>query len=266
MARELWPLVALPVALAALAASLAVRPFLPDQVGSRPQPSTAALFAGRASPDKAAPEPVQQVRPEAPEPRRLVARVSGSLAVRSRPGGAVAQLIGSRTEFGSPRALGVVRRKGRWLGVTLPELGNGRLGWVDVRSSGLRVAATAVAIQIDLSAHRLALLRGDHVVRRLPVTIGAPGSPTPTGRFAVTDKLPGARYSSAYGCCILALSGRQPTLPPGWTGGDRLAIHGAPAGQPIGRAASAGCLHAAERDLRALMRTVPLGTPVLIRA
>jgi lipoprotein-anchoring transpeptidase ErfK/SrfK len=55
-------------------------------------------------------------------------------------------------------------------------------------------------------------------------------------------------------------------LPAGWTGGDRLAIHGAPAGEPIGAAASAGCLHAGERDLQRLMRVVPLGAPVLIRA
>ena len=33
----------------------------------------------------------------------------------------------------------------------------------------------------------------------------------------------------------------------------------------IGAAASAGCLRAADADLRILMRRVPLGTPVFIR-
>jgi lipoprotein-anchoring transpeptidase ErfK/SrfK len=33
----------------------------------------------------------------------------------------------------------------------------------------------------------------------------------------------------------------------------------------IGAAASAGCLRASDADLRALMRRVPLGTPVFIR-
>jgi lipoprotein-anchoring transpeptidase ErfK/SrfK len=123
-----------------------------------------------------------------------------------------------------------------------------------------------VRIEIDLSARRLALFAGGRVVRSAPVSIGAPGSPTPTGRFAVTDKLPGSRFSTIYGCCILALSGSQPNLPTGWQGGDRLAIHGAPPGSPIGSPVSAGCLHAAEHDLRRLMRRVPLGAPVVIRA
>jgi hypothetical protein len=97
-------------------------------------------------------------------------------------------------------------------------------------------------------------------VRRIPVGIGASATPTPIGRFAITDKLRGADYSPAYGCCILALSGHQTNLPRGWTGGDRLAIHG---GSTAG-AVSTGCLHAATVDLVYLMRTVPLGAQVVI--
>jgi len=95
------------------------------------------------------------------------------------------------------------------------------------------------------------------------VTIGSPSSPTPTGRFAVTDKLRGADFGSYYGCCILAISGRQTHLPPGWQGGDLLAIHGGPAWS-LGRQLSAGCLHAPESDLRWLIRRIPLGTPITI--
>ena len=101
-------------------------------------------------------------------------------------------------------------------------------------------------------------------MRTIPVTIGAPSTPTPTGRFEVTDKLiPPA--GSGYGCCILALSGHQPHLRPGWAGSDRIAIHGSP-DQLVGAAASAGCLRATNSDLRALMKRVPLGTPVVIRS
>ena len=106
------------------------------------------------------------------------------------------------------------------------------------------------------------MLAAGRVVRRVPVGVGAAASPTPTGRFAITDKLDGSAFSAAaYGCCILALSGHQHDLPAGWRGGDRLAIHGGPAG-----ASSAGCLHATERDLRWLMRRLPTGTLVTIRA
>ena len=64
--------------------------------------------------------------------------------------------------------------------------------------------------------------------------------------------------------CILALSARQSRLPPGWTGGDRIAIHGTNVPSTIGRALSTGCVHAADVDLRALLKLVPLGTPVTI--
>jgi lipoprotein-anchoring transpeptidase ErfK/SrfK len=112
----------------------------------------------------------------------------------------------------------------------------------------------------------LTVLRGDKAVQHFRVGVGRAGSPTPIGRFSVTDKLPGRAYSASYGCCILALSATQPNLPAGWTGGDRVAIHGTLSSSDFGRAASAGCVHASDGDLRYLMRTVPLGTPVLIRA
>lgn len=197
-------------------------------------------------------------------PRFMIAEIrpGASVAVRSGPGGAVAMRLGSRTEFGSRRALAVAVRRGRWLGVRASELGNGRLGWIDARARGLAYAWTAVRLEIDLSRRELRLHRGDRVTR-LPVSIGRTGSPTPIGRFAVTDKLPGARFSPVYGCCILALSGRQPRVPAGWRGGDRLAIHGSP-GDAVGRRASAGCLQARRDDLGLLMRTVPLGAPVVI--
>jgi hypothetical protein len=199
----------------------------------------------------------------------LVAHVKRGrvVAVRSRPNGRVLTSLGSRTEFGSKQALSIVReRRRRWLGVTTPQLPNGRLGWIDARSRALRYSRAPVELEIDLSRRQLFMRRSGQVIRRMRVSIGRAGSPTPTGRFAVTDKLPGARYSSVYGCCILALSGTQPNLPAGWTGGNRLAVHGTPDQRSVGRRASAGCLHARDRDLRQLMKVVPLGAPVRIHA
>ena len=95
--------------------------------------------------------------------------------------------------------------------------------------------------------------------------MGAPDTPTPPGEYYVTDKLRGADFGPFYGCCILALSGHQPDLPEGWSGGDRLAIHGSPT-PTWGQNVSNGCLHAREADLRYLLKTVPLGTVVTIRA
>ena len=120
--------------------------------------------------------------------------------------------------------------------------------------------STPVAIDVDLSSRLLRVWRRGTVLLRARVGIGAAGSPTPIGRFGITDELRGLD-PAAYGCCVLALSGHQTHLPPGWTGGDRLAIHG---GGGIGAAVSSGCLHASETTLRRLMRSIPLGTQVVI--
>jgi len=92
---------------------------------------------------------------------------------------------------------------------------------------------------------------------------GGPGS---WGRFAVTDRLRPARPDSPYGCCAVALTGHQTKLVPGWPGGDRLAIHGTPQVESIGKAVSLGCMRARKRDIEWMMARVPLGTPVFIRA
>jgi hypothetical protein len=206
-------------------------------------------------------------RPARPTRGFLVARLAGrsGTALRARPHGAVVARLTRRTEFGSPQTLAVVRRRGkRWLGVLSPMLGNGRLGWIDAQRTRLRFFRVRIRLDVDLSRRHLELRIGDSVVRRLTVSIGRAGSSTPTGRFAVTDKLAGPQFGAYYGCCILALSGRQPNLPAGWRGGDRLAIHGTPNPSSLGGAVSAGCLHASRNDLIFLMRRVPLGTQVVI--
>jgi hypothetical protein len=248
--------------LALLAASLAFVPRSPARGAAPLEPAPAAIAAGRA-PEGAwrarpEPRPTQRSRPSG----HLIAYVRSGVALRARPGGRVVTRVESRTTFGSPQALAVVRsHRGRWLAVSTAELGNGRLAWIDARAGGLRFARTRLELDVDLSQRLAVVRRGSRVLRRFVVGVGRPGSPTPTGRFSVTDKLPGAAYSATYGCCILALSATQPNLPAGWSGGNRIAIHGG----ATGGAVSAGCLHAADADLRYLMRLVPLGTPVVVQ-
>jgi lipoprotein-anchoring transpeptidase ErfK/SrfK len=182
--------------------------------------------------------------------------VHATIALRTAPGGRVFVRLGRRTEFGSPLVLGVGARRGRWVGLISPALPNGRLGWT--RAQALRFAAAPYAIRVDLPARRLVLLRDGLVIRRVTVGIGGARTPTPPGRYTITDKLAGG---GVYGCCILALSGHQPRPPAGWRGEARLGIHGGAPG-----AVSAGCLHVPEPDLRYLMAHVPLGTPVTVRS
>lgn len=209
-----------------------------------------------------------RVKTPRPKPAHVIAEVQPghALALRSRPFGPVLARVGSTTPFGSPRALSVIAtRHGRWLAVTEAGVGNNRVVWVDAKSRALRYARTRFELDVDLSSRSLIVRRNGTTVRRLSIGVGRAGSPTPTGTFAVTDKLNGGAYSAAYGCCILALSATQPNLPAGWSGGNRIAIHGTLSTSDFGRAVSAGCVHASDSDLRYLMRTLPLGTPVVIR-
>jgi lipoprotein-anchoring transpeptidase ErfK/SrfK len=185
--------------------------------------------------------------------------------LRLRPEGPVAVALDAVTEFGSPQTFSVVTRKGPWLGVRSSALPNRRLGWLAAGRS-LRLTRTSVRLAVDLSRRRLFLIRRGRVVRTIAVGIGRSSSPTPIGRFAVTDKLAGSHYGSYYGCCILVLSAHQPNLAAGWRGGDRIAIHGTTDPSSIGAAVSAGCAHARDTDLRVLFRLVPLGAPVIVRS
>lgn len=186
------------------------------------------------------------------------------MTLRATPNGKVVAHLDAKTDYGSPTVVWAVARRGDWLGVIATALHNNRVAWLDVQHDRPRMWRTRFSIEASLSQRTLVLRRGSKRVKTIPVTIGSPATPTPVGRFEVTDKLV-PRPGTGYGCCILALSGHQPHLRPGWAGGDRIAIHGSP-GQGTGAAASAGCLRARDRDLRALMKVVKLGTPVVIRA
>jgi hypothetical protein len=183
------------------------------------------------------------------------------LALYSRPNGNSVGVLGPRTVYGGPLTLPVVRTRSDWLGVLTAAMPNGTVGWVKAEPGALTFGRVRLELEADLSRQMLRVWERGRVIRRIRVGIGRPGTSTPTGRFSITDKMPGASLGPYYGCCLLALSGNQPHPPPGWTGGARLAIHGGAYG-----AVSAGCLHASTADLRYLMRVVRLGTQIVIHA
>jgi hypothetical protein len=232
-------------------------------------PDTPSTATAQAKPRATHEAKAQETRAER---RRLVipdrgqpivwVRRGHTVEIRSSPGGPVVRKVGDETEFGSPRVFAVERTDGRWAGVPNAFTGNGTLGWVRLDARELRSGYTTRSILVDLSEFRAQLLRGDRVVRSFTVAIGAPGTDTPTGQFAVTDTFRGD-LNPAYGCCAVALSAVQPNLDSGWIGGDRIAFHGT-AG-PLGVAISHGCIRAADRDVSALVNQVPPGTPVTVR-
>jgi L,D-transpeptidase catalytic domain len=180
------------------------------------------------------------------------------------PGGRKRMRITAKTEWGSPRVLGVVEQRGGWLGVQAAELRNREIAWV--RRSEARVDCVRWSLHADLSKRMLFVRRDGRTVRKMRVAIGRRANPTPKGRFTVTDKLRVNDPDSPYGCCVLALSGHQTNLPDYWPGGDRLAVHATGDESTIGDPVSLGCLRAVSSRARWLIETVPLGSPIFIRA
>lgn len=233
------------------------------------RPATLVPLPQAAQPQAAAAPAAQpQARPQAKvrtPPGRLTVQVTRRVRLRSAPGGPVIGGVLPRTEFRSATILPVVRERDGWLGVISKELPNGQIGWI-AANTGLVGYRTRWSVVASLSRREVVVRYAGRVRERFPVAIGSSSTPTPTGRFAVTDKLLTEDLSSPYGCCILALSANQPLTPQGWGGGDRVAIHATNLPETIGTAASLGCLRGPADVVRRLVHTVPLGTVVTIRA
>jgi hypothetical protein len=197
-----------------------------------------------------------------PGPGTLVAIVQRPTVMRRTPGGQGFARVPVQTAFGSPDAMWVRQLKGPWLGVVSVLAGNNRLGWIPAADASL----TRVSWRLDvaISAHRLTVLHDGHIMETYTVAVGAPASPTPTGRFAVTDRLSTGDPSGPYGCCILALSAVAPHVIQGWNGGNRIAIHSTPETWTIGESVSHGCVRLTLAEGRWLLSHIPVGTPTYI--
>jgi lipoprotein-anchoring transpeptidase ErfK/SrfK len=192
----------------------------------------------------------------------LVAQLTRSTALRARPHGPMLGRLSTKTEFGSPQVLWVQRRSGHWLGVASPTAGNNRVGWIEASAASL--SRVTWQLRVSLSARRLTVLNHGRVAQRYTVAVGAPSAPTPTGHFAVTDRLLTGTPTGPYGCCILALSATAPHAIQDWSGGNRIAIHSTPETSSIGEAVSHGCMRLTLAEGRWLIAHVPLGTPTVI--
>jgi lipoprotein-anchoring transpeptidase ErfK/SrfK len=192
----------------------------------------------------------------------LVALLRHPAAMHAKPGGRVLGKLKLKTSFGSPQAMWVVRRSGTWLGIVSPTAGNGRVGWIP--ASAVSLSRVSWQLRVSLSARKLTVLDDGQVKQRYTVAIGAPDAPTPTGRFAVTDRLLTGDPAGPYGCCILALSAKAPHTIQDWSGGNRIAIHSTPETETIGEAVSHGCVRLTLAEGQWLINHIPLGTPTVI--
>jgi lipoprotein-anchoring transpeptidase ErfK/SrfK len=196
----------------------------------------------------------------------LLVGVPSSMAVHARPraGTAVIGQLPASSKYyhvGLTAWIEKTAHDGAWGRVEIPYTWPRRNGWIPLK--GLPRSKTTVQVHVDLSTHWVTVKRSGKLVAGFRAATGSPSSPTPPGEYFVTDRIPFSAGGSL-GSFAFGISGIQPHLPGGWSGGNQLAIHGTSDPSSIGRSASAGCVRVSEDSLHVLLPLLRLGTPVVI--
>jgi len=104
---------------------------------------------------------------------------------------------------------------------------------------------------VDISEKMLYAVLDGKIVKKYPVAIGKPDTPSPLGDFIIIRK---DKWGEGFGTSWLGLD-----VPWGMYG-----IHGTTMPGSIGRAASHGCIRMKNKDINDLYKIVEVGTPVKI--
>jgi lipoprotein-anchoring transpeptidase ErfK/SrfK len=200
-----------------------------------------------------------------------LAQVVFPTAVRTRPGtGRRRQRLGTEARWGGgPVRLLVLRskldRRGRrWLRVRLPERPNDRGGWI--RADHTRTRVTRWRVVVSTGARRVDVRRGGRLVRSFPAVVGADVTPTPHGLFAISERI--RQWGGVLGPWALHLTAHSNVLDDYGGGQGRVAIHGrsgALLADPLGTAASHGCIRLDNAAVSWLASRAVEGTPVVVR-
>ncbi|KAA0233798.1 MAG: murein L,D-transpeptidase [Actinobacteria bacterium] len=167
------------------------------------------------------------------------------------------------TYFGNPLTFLVNENHGEWLKVVLPVRPNETEGWI--RAADVTLSSHDFHAKLTLSQHRLEVYQDDQLIASTGVVAGKASTPTPLGRYFITDKVP-KNAGGAYGPWILSLNGFSETLNEFNGGIPVIAMHGTNQPELIGSDASNGCIRMPNDVVELLANTVPLGTPVEIYA
>ena len=250
------PFATSPIAPSYVVLPVADAPVLEPAV-ARPRVTTPAAAAPRASGSSC------PAMPAVPAAKAAGARATvPRLSVYDAPDGRVTRVLDNPTVENAVLNTLVLDRRGAWLRVQLPVRPNGTSGWV--RAADMAPYEVPYRIVVQLCRHRLTLFKGGREVWAQPVAIGAPGTPTPKGAFYV-DFITPMRASGAYGPYLVSVAGFSNVLNQfGKNGIGQIGIHGTNRPSSIGTSASHGCVRLRNDTLRALVKVVPEGTPVLI--
>ncbi len=162
-----------------------------------------------------------------------------------------------------PLIMLVLRRRHGWLKVQLPVRPNLSTGWI--RSEHVSLHTDLFHARVRLAAHQLTVWRGRQVIGREPIGVGASLSPTPSGRYYITDLIRPPDPKGLYGRYAFGLSAYSPVYT-SFAGGDgQVGLHGTNDPASIGQNVSHGCIRLSNDGITKLAKLLPIGTPVRIQ-
>lgn len=163
-----------------------------------------------------------------------------------------------------PRQMGelwlpVVSRRGPWSKVLLPSRPHAAAGWV--RTADVERRTTSYEVRVHLGSRTMEIFRDGHSTGSWTVAVGAPATPTPTGRTFLLGLIQDPQQG--FSDYILPLGTHSDTLDSYGGGPGTVAFHGWPDSSVFGQAISHGCIRVPDEALDQL-RQVPLGSLVRI--
>ncbi len=198
-------------------------------------------------------------------PATIATARTSTVDIYQQPGDSTPHLrLHNPTPNGAPRVFLVLDRKPGWLHVLLPVPPNDSEGWIATKA--VQTNTTKYWLQVRRSQHRLRLYRGKSVMIDVPAAIGSTDTPTPGGRYYLTELLQAPDPNGAYGPYAYGLSGYSTSMTQ-FNGHDPIiGIHGTNEPKLIGTSVSHGCVRVTNATITRLAKLLPLGTPVQITA
>ena len=190
----------------------------------------------------------------------LVVHPLAAQVVYAGPGKAPIAMLPA-TELGAPTWVPVVQTGPGWDQVLLPSRPDHITGWIYTAGAKLDTRHTSYLLRVNLAEHRLSVYNDGKLLGAWTVAIGAPGTPTPTGRTFLLALL--APPDPTYSPLILPLGTHSNALSSFGGGPGTVGIHGWPDTSVFGKSVSNGCVRVPAAALH-LVSTIPLGSLVVI--
>jgi hypothetical protein len=204
--------------------------------------------------------------PPDPSPASTAAVTAGlhptrALAAYDRPGGRPRAFLPSSIG-GLPLVAPIIERRAGWVAVLLPSV-NRTIGWLPAR--GWVARELPDRLELRLRTHELRWIHDGIRAGNWTVAVGTAATPTPLGRTFVLGRTTprGSVYAGLDAFALGSVPDDRRAVAPGLRRA-HTGIHGWYRTDSFGRDSSNGCIRVPKTALRALLKSITVGTPLIV--